>query len=139
MDQEAIMGLRTEDGRLALALAFVDEGLDKLRGLELDFPNRGLGVELPDTRTHVEHVHPARVHARALCGHLAHLQQRGAMAVPGTGGDAEEATGVVRGRGRDVVEARGDAAVEADELGEVGEEAGGFVRLDLAVLDRRAA
>ena len=61
------------------------------------------------------------------------------MSVSRARGDAEEAAGVVRGRGGDVVEARGDTAVEADELGEVGEEAGGFVRLDLAVLDRRAA
>ncbi len=128
----------TVDGGVALTLPFVHKRLHELGRLELDLAHRVLRVELPDPVAHVEYVHPALLDARALRRDLADLQCGGAPADL-RGADAEEAAGVVWRDFGDVVEARCDAAVEADELREVGEEAGGLVRLNLAVLDGDAA
>ena len=121
---------RTEDRGLALALTIIDKRLDELGRFELDFPRGRLGVELPHTRAHVEHVHAARLHARTIARHLTDLEERQASSVASTGGrcgHSEEATRIVRGRRGNVMEAGSDPTVEADELGEVGEEAGRFV------------
>ena len=77
--------------------------------------------------------------ARALRRHLAHLQVRRSVPVHLDRADAVELARVVGGRRGDVVEPGGDAAVQAEEAREVGEEARGLVPLDFAVLDRGAA
>ena len=132
-------GPLTVDGGVALALTLAYQGLDELGRLELDLAHGVLSVELPELVAHVEHVDAALLDAGTLGGDFADLQE-GCGATGDLGrADAEEAAGVVWGSLGDVVEARCGAAVHADELGEVGEEARGLVGLDLAVLDWSSA